>query len=96
VKKAYNLETGEAVAVKIINKRKLWTSPQTEEATRREVEILKRLNHPNIIRYIDIYDCPQNLYIVLELYGILFTNLFTKVSNFIFIELREENCLTEL
>jgi len=52
----------------MINKRKLWQNPQSREAMSREVEILKRCHHPNIITYKEIYDCPEFLYIVLELY----------------------------
>eukprot|EP01038_Epipyxis_sp_PR26KG_P006844 gene6844-9369_t len=52
------------VAVKVLTKSKL--SPIDEAALRSEVEILRRLDHPNIVKLIDFFDEEQYFYVVLE------------------------------
>ncbi|KAK7755870.1 hypothetical protein SLS62_002157 [Diatrype stigma] len=73
VKLARNLETGENVAIKIIprfsKKRRLGkvtASPQ--EKTKREIAILKKIRHPNIVALLEIIDDPElkKIYMVLE------------------------------
>ena len=52
-------------AIKMINKFKL----QTEEAKKRimqEVEILRKLDHPHIVRVYEFYEDEFNLYVVME------------------------------
>lgn len=66
VRKGINRSTGECCAIKIIKKQK-WLKQKTKEQILREVEILKRVNHPNIIKYEDIVDSDRYLYIILEL-----------------------------
>ncbi|CAB3991142.1 serine threonine- kinase Chk2-like, partial [Paramuricea clavata] len=55
------------VAIKIINKRQF---SLTDVGDRRdileEVEILKKLDHPSIVKVFDAVDTPETLYIVLE------------------------------
>ncbi|KAI1323480.1 kinase-like protein [Xylariaceae sp. FL0255] len=73
VKLARNLETGENVAVKIIprfsKKRRLGkvtASPQ--DKTKREIAILKKIRHPNVVALLEIIDDPElkKIYMVLE------------------------------
>ncbi|KAI3330108.1 hypothetical protein F4824DRAFT_352307 [Ustulina deusta] len=73
VKLARNLETGENVAIKIIprfsKKRRLGkvtASPQ--DKTKREIAILKKIRHPNIVALLEIIDDPElkKIYVVLE------------------------------
>ena len=33
-----------------------------------EVDILKKVNHPNIIALKELFDTPEKLYLVMELY----------------------------
>lgn len=66
VKKATSVRDGVLCAVKIINKAKLLGDPKSEEQLTREIEILKKIRHPNIIGYIDCIDTAGRLYIVLE------------------------------
>jgi hypothetical protein len=72
VRLGVNKSTGEQFAIKIINKRKFWHLSKSREQILREIEILKKVKHPNIISYIDIFDTDQYIYLVLELYISLF------------------------
>ncbi|KAI1769129.1 kinase-like protein [Hypoxylon sp. FL1150] len=73
VKLARNLETGDNVAIKIIprfsKKRRLGkvtASPQ--DKTKREIAILKKIRHPNVVALLEIIDDPEfkKIYMVLE------------------------------
>ena len=73
VKLARSLETGENVAIKIIprfsKKRRLGkvtASPQ--DKTKREIAILKKIRHPNVVALLEIIDDPElkKIYMVLE------------------------------
>jgi len=65
VYKAKNLETGEQVAVKKIKKNVVKDSEIKN--LRLEVKILTELNHPGIIRLIDVYEEEEFLFIITEL-----------------------------
>ncbi|KAI8958202.1 kinase-like protein [Daldinia sp. FL1419] len=73
VKLARDLRTGENVAIKIIprfsKKRRLGkvtASPQ--DKTKREIAILKKIRHPNVVALLEIIDDPEfkKIYMVLE------------------------------
>ncbi|KAI0007976.1 kinase-like protein [Xylariaceae sp. FL0662B] len=73
VKLARNLESGENVAIKIIprfSKRrrlgKVTASPQ--DKTKKEIAILKKIRHPNVVALIEVIDDPEfkKIYMVLE------------------------------
>jgi PAS domain S-box-containing protein len=64
VKKAHRIDTGEEVAVKIINK-KLMNEEEGGRALR-EIDILRRLDHPNIIRFHEMVDTCDRLYLFME------------------------------
>ena len=63
VSKAKDLRTGVVRAVKVVYK------PKIENVTRlkREILIMKRLDHPNIIRLFEVFEDSKNLYLVMEL-----------------------------
>jgi serine/threonine protein kinase len=65
-------------AVKIIDKTKL--DKEDEEALKVEVEILQRVDHPNIVSLRQVYDCPKVFYMVMELMtgGELFDRIVEK------------------
>ena len=67
VKVAIHKQTGQQYAVKIVHKHRFWHDDKSREQILREVEILRTVNHPNIISYKDIFDTDKNMYIVLEL-----------------------------
>ncbi|KAK3320740.1 hypothetical protein B0T19DRAFT_247045 [Cercophora scortea] len=74
VKLARNLESGENVAIKIIprfsKKRRLGkvTAMSTQDKSKREIAILKKIRHPNVVALLEIIDDPElkKIYMVLE------------------------------
>jgi len=65
VHRCTNKKTKKEAAVKIIDKEKLGTKKM--EMVEIEVEILRRVNHSNIIRLQDLFQTPDKYFIVLEL-----------------------------
>ncbi len=61
---AENKETRLPAAIKEIDKRKL--DSEEIEIQRREIEVLKVCQHPNIIRLLDLFEDPKAIYIVME------------------------------
>ncbi|KDO24386.1 CAMK/CAMK1 protein kinase [Saprolegnia parasitica CBS 223.65] len=51
-------------AVKCIEKASL--APDDEEALRVEVEVLQMVEHPNIVKLKEVFDCPKTFYMVME------------------------------
>lgn len=58
--------TGVKVAIKVVDKAGVKQKP---EMLKNEVEILSKVEHPNVIALFDIFDTPEKLYLVMELYG---------------------------
>jgi len=65
VRKVQRKKDGQFFAAKIINKKTM--KPRDMQLLGREVDILKKLAHPNINRLIETFDTKNHLYIVLEL-----------------------------
>mmetsp|Transcript_33564 Transcript_33564/g.38568 ORF Transcript_33564/g.38568 Transcript_33564/m.38568 type:complete len:127 (+) Transcript_33564:45-425(+) len=80
VKKAVHKMTGQAYAVKIINRNEM--EEDDEVALRTEVEILSQLEHPNVVKMVEVFDEEDFMYIVLELMtgGELFDRIVEKES----------------
>ncbi|KAK3344656.1 hypothetical protein B0H65DRAFT_572860 [Neurospora tetraspora] len=74
VKLARNTQTSENVAIKIIprfsKKRRLGkvTAMSTQDKSKREIAILKKIRHPNVVALLEIIDDPElkKIYMVLE------------------------------
>jgi serine/threonine protein kinase len=74
VKLARNVETGENVAIKIIprfsKKRRLGkvTAKSPQDKTMKEIAILKKIRHPNVVALLEVIDDPElkKIYMVLE------------------------------
>jgi len=64
VKKGKNKVTGEDVAVKCINKKTL--KKEELQLLSREINIMKKLQHKNIVQLYDIYETSNELFLVLE------------------------------
>jgi len=79
VKLAINKKTGEKVAVKVIDKTQA-SAESDEKRLKTEVAILKQVKHPNIVCLKDLYETPQNLYLIMELVtgGELFDKIVEK------------------
>lgn len=81
VKKAIHKKTQKPVAIKIMKKSSI--KLEDLELIRREIEILKICQHPNIIRLLDIFENSGYIFLVLELLsgGDLFSYLETRKFN---------------
>jgi serine/threonine protein kinase len=77
VKYGINKETGERVAIKIISKAKL-AKQNMEKQTKKEILIMKRINHPNIVKLFDVYQTKTKLYLIMEL--VTGGELFEKIA----------------
>ncbi|KAI9902084.1 hypothetical protein N3K66_003901 [Trichothecium roseum] len=74
VKLARNLETGDNVAIKIIPRfsktRRLGkvTAMSPQDKTKKEIAILKKIRHPNVVALLEVIDDPElkKIYMVLE------------------------------
>jgi len=65
VHKCLHKSTKETRAVKIIEKDKM--EEQEKVRLQYEVEVLKNLNHPNIVRLFEVYESKDNIFLVTEL-----------------------------
>lgn len=69
VKKAIERSTGDSYAVKIINRRRAIHAggKGAMDGVNRELQILRQLDHPNIVRLKSFYEDVENYYLVMEL-----------------------------
>jgi len=79
VKMGIAKHSGEKVAIKIVNKKQVKHKP---EMLTNEVEILLKIDHPNVIKLLDLFDTTETLYLVMELAtgGELFDRIVEKES----------------
>jgi calcium-dependent protein kinase len=63
VRKCQNRVTKEMFAIKTIRKAKVGRL----EVLKREIEILRKMDHPNIIRLVDVFEDDKYLHLVTEL-----------------------------
>jgi predicted ATPase/serine/threonine protein kinase len=66
VYRAIDNQSGETVAVKTLNSEALSHEPNILERFRREVESLRQLNHPNIVKFITAVESYGQHYLVME------------------------------
>ena len=78
VKEGTHRQTSKPYAIKIVTKSKL--TREDEVALRDEIDVLKELKHPNIIRLYDVFDESQFYYLVTECLfgGELFDRIVSK------------------
>lgn len=78
VRKCQNRQTKEFFAIKTIRKAKV----SRLEILKREIEILRKMDHPNIIRLVDVYEDDKYLHLVTELCtgGELFDRIIKKTK----------------
>lgn len=94
VKRALHKKSSKEVAVKIVKKREL--SLKDLELLKREIEVLKLCQHPNIIRFYDVFENSDYIYIVMEfLKGGDFFN-YLEVKNFNIPETRAKTIAHQL
>ncbi|CAH3165215.1 unnamed protein product [Porites lobata] len=66
VKKAYSINLRKDVAVKIVSKTEIG-SGKSDRFLKREIEILRWLNHKNVVRVHDLIDGRHQFFIIMEL-----------------------------
>jgi len=66
VKLALHKSTGKSYAIKIIDKQKFCREEKSQEQIKREIQILSKVSHPNIVAYKGLYESQKYLYIILE------------------------------
>jgi Ca2+-binding EF-hand superfamily protein len=78
VRSAVHKKSGKKVAIKLM--KKLMMTPQDLELVKQEIEIMKMLQHPNLIRLLDVFENTDYIYIVMEIMegGDLFSYLEKK------------------
>ena len=65
VKKAKLRSTGVRYAVKVLSKRKM--SEEDKIAILTEIDILKQIDHPNVVKMIDVFEDERHWCLVMEL-----------------------------
>ncbi|KAL0222795.1 hypothetical protein P9112_002185 [Eukaryota sp. TZLM1-RC] len=65
VRRAIHIPTNSKVAMKVLEKSKIQDHADIERITR-EIRILRLLDHPNLIRLLEVIDSPRHLYLVME------------------------------
>ncbi|KAJ8750009.1 hypothetical protein K2173_013924 [Erythroxylum novogranatense] len=78
VKFARNSETGEPVALKILDKEKVLKHKMAEQI-RREIATMKRVKHPNVVRLYELMGSKTKIFIILEF--VTGGELFDKIVN---------------
>ena len=66
VKLAINNETQMQVAIKIIKKESFAEKPNLQVKIQREISLMRLLDHPHVLKMVDVLESPRHLYIVLE------------------------------
>ncbi|KAJ3436986.1 serine/threonine kinase [Anaeramoeba flamelloides] len=68
VREATHQKTSEKVAIKKVSKRRLKRIQNKEEDSRKEIEVMKRLSHPNVVKLIEVIEKEEKgiVYLVME------------------------------
>jgi serine/threonine protein kinase len=66
VYRGINLKTDEVVAIKQMNIEKFKKIPKLYDFIKNEIDILSQIDHPNVIRFIEILRTSNNFYLVYE------------------------------
>eukprot|EP00824_Muranothrix_gubernata_P006905 TRINITY_DN18889_c0_g1_i1.p1 TRINITY_DN18889_c0_g1~~TRINITY_DN18889_c0_g1_i1.p1 ORF type:complete len:576 (+),score=102.61 TRINITY_DN18889_c0_g1_i1:115-1728(+) len=66
VKLGVHRETGQRVAIKIIRKDVLTVKPSLRRKVEREISVLRLIDHPNVLKLIDVVETTDHLYIIME------------------------------
>lgn len=63
---AHHIENNQQVAIKIVNKDLFKEHPKFEKYLRTEMKYLPKINHENIVKFIEFFENQYSLYFVLE------------------------------
>ncbi|KAL8258842.1 hypothetical protein R6Q59_026795 [Mikania micrantha] len=75
---ARDINTGRSVAVKVINKHKISHNAHLISNVKREIDIMRRLRHPNIVKLYEVMATKTKIYFVMEF--VKGGELFAKVA----------------
>ena len=78
VQKCVNMYSGQINAVKIIDKL-FFDSEEEIEKLNKKIEIMKKIDHPNIVKVIESFENKSSIFIVMELFSGV--ELFEYISN---------------
>ncbi|KAL4647748.1 hypothetical protein GN956_G8800 [Arapaima gigas] len=67
VREGVHTVTGEKVAIKVMDKRKVLKDSYMAKNLRREEHIQQMVHHPNIVQLLDVFETENNYYLVMEL-----------------------------
>ncbi|KAL0225506.1 hypothetical protein RCL1_003418 [Eukaryota sp. TZLM3-RCL] len=81
VRECFHVETSQRFAMKILDLSKVRTQNLTD-LVKREITIMKKLSHPNVIKLQEVLSSKSKLYIVLELADGELFNLISKQHHF--------------
>jgi len=81
---ARNVITGQSVAIKVISKKKISATSSLMSNIKREISIMRRLNHPHIVKLYEVLASKTKIYFVMEL--VKGGELFAKVAKARFTE----------
>ncbi|KAL9228339.1 hypothetical protein vseg_003931 [Gypsophila vaccaria] len=74
---ARNVQTGKAVAMKVVGKEKVIKANMMEQI-KREISVMKRVKHPNIVELYEVMATKSRIYLAMEL--VRGGEFFTKIS----------------
>lgn len=57
---------GESFAIKTIAKTKILESPRNAQSVYKEITVLRKINHPNIIKLYEVYENEMYIHLVIE------------------------------
>jgi len=63
---AFNRKTNDKLAMKIYDKEKILSNASRKRSVSREITLLKRLDHPNIVKLYESIDTKKSLNLVME------------------------------
>ncbi len=66
VHRAIDKQSNAVVAVKNIDVAKMNRTKRSQDFIQQEVVILKRLQHPHIIKFFDVFESPEHFILVME------------------------------
>jgi BR serine/threonine kinase len=66
VKLAINNETRQEVAIKIIPKSAFDSKPDLRTKIQREIALMRLVDHPHLLRLVEVLESPRHIYIVVE------------------------------
>ncbi|KAK1428609.1 hypothetical protein QVD17_17448 [Tagetes erecta] len=75
---ARDINSGQSVAIKVINKHKILHNAHLVSNVKREIDIMRRLRHPNIVKLYEVMATKTKIYFVMEF--VKGGELFAKVA----------------